>query len=87
MLTLAPGTRLVTAADTGRGSLVTAAGDVWTLNATAVTVVQAVEQRGGADAAATALLARFPTQDPAAVRRDVDKVLGTLLRHGAVADR
>nr|WP_237419381.1 PqqD family peptide modification chaperone [Kitasatospora sp. SID7827] len=86
-MTLSPGARLLTAADTGRGTLVTAAGDVWTLNATAVTVLQAMERGGGAEAAAVALLARFPEQGAAAVRRDVADVLDALRRHGVVTDR
>lgn len=79
--------QLVVAADTGRGSLITTAGDVWTLNATAVTVVQVIEQGGGAADAAAALLARFPGQRAAAVRRDVDTALRVLLRHQVVVDR
>ncbi|MFJ6212401.1 PqqD family peptide modification chaperone [Streptomyces sp. NPDC092296] len=87
MLTLAPGTRILVDGITGRGTLITAAGGLWTLSSSGVTALTALRDEGTAAAAEAALRARYPAIPREQVRADLDALVGKLMDSGVVVDR
>lgn len=84
-MTLTTGTQLLRDTATGRGTLVTADGAVWELNATAAAAVQALSEGGTAATAEQVLCHRWPDIPRAQIHADLAACLQMLHRAGAVS--
>ncbi|MER0476819.1 PqqD family peptide modification chaperone [Streptomyces sp. Edi2] len=84
MLTLATGVRVLTDPSTGHGTLVSADGDVFTLNPTAAVALSALADGGTVARAEEELARRWPCVPFVSLRADLDALLGQLQEAGAV---
>ena len=87
MYTLARDALLIPDPASGGGSLVTEDGTVWQLNATAVVALDALREFGTVADAEAALHTRWPGVPEDNLRVDLDVLLGSLYRQGAVVQK
>ncbi|MCZ1012208.1 PqqD family peptide modification chaperone [Streptomyces lydicus] len=84
MLTLAPGARVLTDPATGHGTLVSADGEVFTLNPTAAVALSTLADGGTVAHAEEELARRWPCVPSDSLRADLDVLLGQLQETGTV---